>query len=100
MKLQQHPDYRFDGSSIIHELEVSPWQAVLGGELTIPTPDGRVKLKIPPGTQNGRKFRIPGRGLTEKSGGRGDFYAVIEILIPESLTPEQKELWEKLSALG
>ena len=100
VKLQQHPDYRFDGSSIIHELEVSAWQAVLGGELTIPTPDGRVKLKIPPGTQNGRKFRIPGRGLTEKSGGRGDFYAVIEILIPESLTPEQKELWEKLSALG
>ncbi len=100
VKLQQHPDYRFEGADIHHEADVPAWQAVLGGELTIPTPDGRVKLKIPAGTQNGRKFRIPGRGLPEKGGGRGDFYAVVEIAIPESLTPEQKELWEKLSALG
>ena len=100
VKLQQHPDYRFEGSDIHHEADVPAWQAVLGGELTIPTPDGRAKLKIPAGTQNGRKFRIPGRGLPGKNGGRGDFYAVVEIALPESITPEQKELWEKLSALG
>jgi curved DNA-binding protein len=99
VKLQQHPDYRFEEADIYHEADVAPWQAVLGCELTIPTPDGRAKLKIPAGTQNGRKFRIPGRGLPGKSG-RGDFYAVVEIAIPESVTPEQKELWEKLSALG
>jgi curved DNA-binding protein len=100
VKLQQHPDYSFDGGDIHYEAEIPTWQAVLGGELTIPTPDGRAKIKIPAGTQNGRKFRIPGRGLPEKGGGRGDFYAVVEIAIPESLTPQQKELWEKLSALG
>lgn len=100
VKLQQHPDYRFEGTDIYHEADVPAWQAVLGGDLTIPTPDGRAKLKIPAGTQNGRKFRIPGRGLPEKGGGRGDFYAVVEISIPESVTPEQRELWEKLSALG
>jgi len=100
VRLQQHPDFRFEGSSIHHEVEVPPWQAVLGGELTIPTPDGRAKLRIPAGTQNGRKFRIPGRGLPEKGGARGDFYAVVEIAVPESLTPEQKALWEKLAALG
>jgi len=99
VKLQQHPDYRFEEADIYHEADVAPWQAVLGCELTIPTPDGRAKLKIPAGTQNGRKFRIPGRGLPGKSG-RGDFYAVVEIAIPESVTPEQKELWEKLSKLG
>ena len=99
VKLQQHPDYRFEEADIYYEADVAPWQAVLGCELTIPTPDGRAKLKIPAGTQNGRKFRIPGRGLPGKSG-RGDFYAVVEIAIPESVTPEQKELWEKLSALG
>ena len=99
MKLQQHPDYRFEEADIYHEADVAPWQAVLGCELTIPTPDGRAKLKIPAGTQNGRKFRIPGRGLPGKTG-RGDFYAVVEIAIPESVTPEQKELWEKLSKLG
>jgi curved DNA-binding protein len=100
VKLQQHPDYRFEGVDIYYEAEIPAWRAVLGGELTIPTPDGRAKLKIPAGTQNGRKFRIPGRGLPEKGGTRGDFYAVAEISIPESVTPEQKELWEKLSLLG
>lgn len=100
VKLQQHPDYRFEGSDIHYEAEIPAWRAVLGGELTIPTPDGRAKLKIPAGTQNGRKFRIPGRGLPDKGGTRGDFYAVAEISIPESVTPEQKELWEKLSLLG
>jgi len=100
VKLQQHPDFSFDGSDILHEVEVPAWQAVLGGELTIPTPDGRAKIKIPCGTQNGRKFRIPGRGLPVKSGTRGDFYAVVEIAIPETLTPEQKTLWEGLAKLG
>ena len=100
VKLQQHPDYRFEGADIHYEAEIPAWRAVLGGELTIPTPDGRAKLKIPAGTQNGRKFRIPGRGLPEKGGTRGDFYAVAEISIPESVTPEQRELWEKLSLLG
>jgi curved DNA-binding protein len=100
VKLQQHPDYRFDGVDIYHEVDVPAWQAVLGGELTIPTPDGRAKLKIPAGTQNGKKFRIPGRGLPEKGGGRGDYYALIEIAIPETITPEQKALWEQIAALG
>jgi curved DNA-binding protein len=100
VRMQQHPDYRFEGSDIYHEVELPPWQAVLGGELTIPTPDGRAKLKIPRGTQNGRKFRIPGRGLPEKGGGRGDFYAVAEIAIPETISEEQEALWKQLSQLG
>jgi len=100
VKLQQHPDYRFEGADIYHEADVPAWQAVLGGELTIPTPDGRAKLKIPAGTKNGRQFRIPGRGLPGKNGDRGDFYAVVEIAIPESLTPAQKALWEDLAKLG
>ena len=100
VKLQQHPDFRFEGSDIHHEVEVPAWKAVLGGGLTIPTPDGRAKIKLPAGTQNGRRFRIPGRGLPVKEGARGDFYAVVEIAIPETVTPEQKDLWERLSALG
>lgn len=96
VKLQQHPDFSFEGSSIYHDLEIPAWQAVLGGELMIPTPDGRAKLKIPPGTENGKKFRIPKRGLPEKSGGRGDFFAVISIKIPSTISEEEKGLWEKL----
>ena len=68
VKLQQHPDYRFEESDVYYEEEVSPWLAVLGGEVTIPTPDGRAKLKLPAGTQHGRKFRIPGRGSSHEGG--------------------------------
>ncbi len=100
VKIQQHPDFSFDGADILHEVDVPAWQAALGGELTIPTPDGRAKIKIPSGTQNGRKFRIPGRGLPDKNGARGDFYAVVEITIPETLTSEQKTAWEQLAKLG
>jgi curved DNA-binding protein len=100
VKLQQHPDFDFEGDDILHEIDVPAWQAVLGGELTIPTPDGRAKLKIPAGTQNGRRFRIPGRGLPVKGGARGDFYAIVGIAIPESLSADQKDLWEKLAAQG
>lgn len=99
VKLQQHPDFSFEGSNIYYELEVPAWQAVLGGELMIATPDGRVKLKIPPGSENRKKFRIPNRGLPEQSGSRGDFYVVVNIVIPTNLSKEERLLWEGLRDL-
>ncbi len=99
VKLQQHPDFYFEKNNVYHDLEIPAWQAVLGGELTIPTPDGRAKLKIPAGTESGKKFRIPKRGLPDKSGVRGDFFAVINVTIPTNLSKEEKALWEQLRDL-
>lgn len=99
VKLQQHPDFDFEGSDILYDLEIPAWQAVLGGELTIPTPDGRAKLKIPPGTEDGKKFRISGRGLPIKKGERGHFFAVTKIKIPIKPSAAEKALWEELRAL-
>lgn len=99
VKLQQHPDFYFEGSDIFHDVEIPAWHAALGGELTIPTPEGRVKLKIPAGTQSGKKFRIPGQGLPESKTARGDFFATITIQIPTELTAEEKVIWEQLRAL-
>lgn len=99
VKLQQHPDFYFEESNIFHDVEIPAWHATLGGELTIPTPEGRVKLKIPAGTQPGKKFRIPGQGLPTGKNTRGDFFAVITILIPTTLTPEEKTIWENLRSL-
>ena len=62
--------------------------------------DGRAKLKIPSGTQNGRKFRIPGKGLPQRGGTRGDFYAVIQVQLPTKLTPKQREVWESVAREG
>lgn len=99
VKLQQHPDFYFEGSDILHDVEIPAWQATLGGELTIPTPEGRVKLKIPAGTQSGKKFRIPAQGLPIGKNERGDFFAVIHIQISTNLTAEEKAAWEKLKSL-
>lgn len=99
VKLQQHPDFYFEGSDIFHDVEIPAWHATLGGELTIPTPEGHVKLKIPAGTPSGKKFRIPGQGLPISKNSRGDFFAVITIEIPTTLSTEEKAAWEQLRAL-
>lgn len=100
VKFSQHPDFRVEGHDLVHELELRPWQAVLGAETTVPTLDGPVKLKIPPGTQDRQRFRLKGRGLPKGGGARGDLFVMVEIALPKSVTPEQRELWEKLAALG
>ncbi|MBX9742177.1 MAG: J domain-containing protein [Chthoniobacterales bacterium] len=96
IKLQQHPDFYFEGSDVYYDLEIPAWQAVLGGELTIPVPEGRVKLKIPAGTESGKKFRIPHKGLPSGGSNRGDFFAVVTIKIPTTLSAAEKAAWEQL----
>jgi curved DNA-binding protein len=97
IRFAQHPDFRVEGHDLIHEHELKPWTAVLGGEVRIPTLEGSARLKIPPGTQDGRRFRLKERGLPQAGGTRGDLYVVIGIDIPETITPEQRKLWEKLA---
>ncbi len=99
VKFQKHPDFRMEGSDIYHDLELPAYQAVLGGEVEIKTLDGRVKLKIPPGSQSGQRFRFLSRGLPEKGGIRGDFYVVLTPQLPKTLSPEEKTLWEKIAKI-
>ena len=99
VRLQKHPDFYFDHDDIYYDLHLPVWKAVLGGEVTLPTPEGRVKLKISPGTAAGKKLRIPGRGLPTPSGKRGDFYGVVQWNLPEELSPEEQQLWEKIRDL-
>jgi curved DNA-binding protein len=92
-----HPDFRTEGADVFHDLEVTPWEAVLGAEISVPTLDGRVKLRIPAGSGNGQQLRVRGRGLPKgKSGERGDFHAVITVQIPENLTDQERDVWQKL----
>lgn len=100
VKFAQHPDFRVDGGDLIHELEVPVARAVLGTECEVPTPDGPVRLKIPPGTQPGRKFRLKGRGLPTGGGARGDYFAVLTIVVPAEVSPEERKLWEALAKAG
>lgn len=96
-----HPDFSTHGADVFHDLEIAPWEAVLGAEISVPTLDGSVKLRIPPGSENGQQLRVRGRGLPKgKSGERGDFHAVLSVQLPEILTDEERSLWEKLRSVS
>jgi DnaJ-class molecular chaperone len=64
----------------------------------VPTPEGAVRLKIPAGTQPGRKFRLKGRGMPAGGATRGDLYVQVEAVVPTSLTAEERAHWEALAA--
>ncbi|MBI4663616.1 MAG: DnaJ domain-containing protein [Verrucomicrobia bacterium] len=97
VKYAQHPDFRVREPDLYCDLELAPWEAVLGTTATVPTLDGAVSLRVPAGISSGRQLRIRGQGLLEEHGVRGDLYAVISIQAPSRLTPEEKALWEKLA---
>jgi molecular chaperone DnaJ len=93
------PDRFFhrDGLDIVCEVPINVAQAILGTRLRVRTLDGKkVMLKIPPGTQPGRKFRIRGQGI-EKNGRRGDQLVAVQVTIPPESTPEQQELFKKFA---
>jgi curved DNA-binding protein len=100
VRFEKHPDFRVDGSDLTYDLEVPAWKAVLGGDVSVPTLDGSVRLKIPPGTQPGRKFRIKGRGLPTGTNVRGDFFVQLSVTLPTTLSADERALWEKLAKSG
>src|SRR5437899_3357384 len=99
VRLARHPDFTVEGSDLIHEVKIAPWQAVLGAELTVPTLEGNVRLKIPPGTQPGQRFRLRERGLPTSSGKRGDLYVEVKLAIPQKETEKEVEIWSELTKL-
>lgn len=99
VRLAKHPDFSIEGSDLVHEIEIAPWQATLGTELKVPTLDGDVRLKIPAGTNGGQRFRLRERGLPSSAGGRGDLYVEAQIAIPKKLSGRERELWTELARL-
>jgi len=94
-----HPDFTTSGAEVHHTLDVAPWEAVLGMEIILPTLDGPIKLRVPAGTNDGQQLRVRGKGLpTDKSGGRADFFVTINVVLPQSISEAERELWEKLRA--
>jgi curved DNA-binding protein len=95
IRLMPHHMFKVADADIVLDLPLAPWEAALGASLRIPTLDGAVEMKIPPGIGSGKKLRIKGRGLG--SGARkGDQYVRIMIQVPERLSEAERELMEKL----
>jgi molecular chaperone DnaJ len=91
-KVTPHHFFRRDGLDLHCTVPINVAQAILGSKIRVRTVDDKkVALRIPPGTQSGTRFRVPGQGI-EKSGHRGDQYVQVKVEVPEQLTPEQEQL--------
>lgn len=96
MSVKQHPIFERDGKHLYCEVPITFVDAALGGELEVPTLDGRVKLKIPPETQTGKLFRLRGKGVKPvRGGGVGDLLCRAVVETPVNLSKQQKELLRK-----
>jgi curved DNA-binding protein len=97
------PDPRFErqGEDLYTDVTLDLYAAVLGGEVRVPTPEGAVVLKIPPGTQPGQSLRLSGRGMPilRTPDQKGDLFARIKVQIPRNLTPEQQKMFEQLAKM-
>jgi curved DNA-binding protein len=91
-----HPFFRLEMSEICCELPLTPSEAVLGGDIEVPTLDGLVKMKLPPGVTSGKRLRLANKGYPTGNGDRGDQLVEIKVLIPKEISEEERELYEKL----
>lgn len=99
VRLLPHPVFRVQGSDLETEITLRPEQAVLGDKVSVPTLDGPVNMKVPAGIRAGRRLRLRGKGMPQKGGTRGDQYVRVVIDIPDTLTPEEENLYRQLAAL-
>lgn len=97
VSLQKHPKFRRAGADLHTEVKVPYLDAVLGGEVEVPTLTGVVALKLPEGTQNGKVFRLAGKGMPRRNGsGQGSLYATVSVVLPTSLSDEERDLYQRL----
>lgn len=97
VRLARHPDFRTEGNHLFHDLDLAPWEAVLGCTLSVPTLGGRVQIRIPPGAQPGQQMRVRGAGLPGMDGVKGDLHVVLHIAVPTELSEAERKNWERLA---
>src|SRR5690606_7206889 len=92
-----HPQFEVDGRNILYALPVAPWEAALGASVSVPTLGGRVELKVPAGSEAGRRLRLRGRGLPGGGGQTGgDQIVELEVQAPAPRDEAQKAAYEHL----
>ncbi len=95
---EKSPEFTRDGNDLIYSLNITVPQAILGGSIEVPLVEGRAKIKIDPGTQTGKVLRLRGKGIPDVNGyGRGDILIVVNIVVPNKITAEEKRLVEQLA---
>ena len=92
----KHALFEVNGQDVELTMPITPWEAALGTKITIPTLSGKISLTVPANTSSGKKFRIKGKGLKNKTS-TGDFLAVVKIAMPEKMTAKSEALWQKMA---
>ncbi len=101
LMVREHPLFTREGSTVICEIPLTFPQATLGTEIEVPTLEGKIKMKIPPGAQAGAVYRLHGKGLPDPSGyGRGDQLVRLSVEVPRKLTARQRELLEEFARIS
>jgi molecular chaperone DnaJ len=97
IRVEPHPMFRREGPDLVCEVPVGVVKATLGGDVEVPTLEGRATIKIPPGTRGGQRFRLKGRGVAARAGQpAGHLYAVIQIVTPRDLDARSRQIFEEL----
>ncbi len=99
VQIRDSERFRLEGDDVIAAFKLQPWQAALGASIAFQTLDSEVRLSVPAGTSSGRRFRMRGKGYPDATGKRGDLYAEACVVVPTSLSAEQRELYARLATL-
>ncbi len=100
VRLARHPDFNVMESDLHCDLDLTPWEAVLGVQAKIPTLDGLMSLRVPPGTEAGSQLRLRALGLLKDDGTRGDIYATVRVRTPHPVSLKEQALWTQLAELS
>ena len=96
IELQPHPVFKFKGDNLVVDVPITPTEAVLGAEINVPTPDGKVTMKVPPGVNSGQSLRLKGKGWRKPNKQRSDLMAKLKIVTPKHISDTEKEYYQKL----
>jgi len=100
VEIEPHPTFQLLGDDLQVDLPVTPWEAMLGAKVNVPTLDKQVEMTIPAGSQAGQRLRLRKQGLHKRDGGRGDEYVKLKIVVPPSPTVREKELFGQLATVS
>ncbi|MCF6776502.1 DnaJ domain-containing protein [Thiotrichales bacterium 19X7-9] len=92
VNVESTQQFKVVGNDIYSHVPIAPWEAALGEDISINTPNGQVKLKVPAHTQTGKKMRLKGKGIAN-----GDFYVVLDVILPPAVSDEQKAFYKEMS---
>jgi curved DNA-binding protein len=99
IEVEPHRLFQLEGKDVSLDLPVTPWEAVLGVQVTVPTLAGNVRVRVPAGAKAGQKLRLPGRGMPDGAA-KGDLYVVVRIVMPAEVSDQERDLYQQLAALS